>query len=51
MTSGGNLRLFGFFDVWFFCVTYICTGDVDGQFISFISASLLLEYNFPASCF
>lgn len=22
-----------------------------GQFISFLSASLLLEYNFPASCF
>lgn len=35
----------------FVCVTNICTEDADEQFISLISASLVVEYNSPASFF
>jgi len=63
MTSGRNLELhFCFIAVFFFCrccycCLFVCFHNLylhrgcGGQFISFLSASLLLEYNFPASCF
>lgn len=44
MTSGGNLRLHSllvFFDVWIFCVTYICTEDVED---SLFPSSLQVSY-------